>query len=84
MTATEFHKLQRANPFSPYTIHLADGRAIPVPHPDFVAISPTGRMVTAYTADGDFHIVDIFLVTDLTVGAGRRRPKKRLPRSKPD
>ena len=78
MTATEFHKLQRANPFAPYRIRLADGKTIRVPHPDFVAISPTGRMATAYSPDGEMHILDIFLVTDLAVEppAPTRRKRK--------
>jgi hypothetical protein len=29
--------------FQPFTIRLADGRALPVPHPDFVAIAPRRR-----------------------------------------
>ena len=78
MTATEFHKLQRANPFAPYRIRLADGKTIHVPHPDFVAISPTGRMATAYSAEGEMHIIDIFLVTDLAIEplAAARRIRK--------
>ena len=27
-------------PFEPFTIRLADGRGLDVPHPDFVAIAP--------------------------------------------
>ncbi len=27
-------------PFRAFAIRLADGRALPVPHPDFVAVSP--------------------------------------------
>ena len=78
MIATELHKLQQANPFTPYRIRLADGKTIRVQHPDFVAISPTGRMATAYSADGEMHIIDIFLVTDLAVeplAAARRKRK---------
>lgn len=29
-------------PFIPFTIHLADGRALPVPHPDFFFMTPRG------------------------------------------
>ena len=28
----------RNQPFQPFTIRMADGRAIPIPHPDFVAV----------------------------------------------
>lgn len=77
MTATEFHKLQRANPFLPYRIRLADGETIRVPHPDFVAISPSGRMAMAYSPDGEMHIIDIFLVTSLAVEPPARPRRKR-------
>ncbi len=30
-------------PFQPFTIHVADGRALHVPHPDFIAIMGNGR-----------------------------------------
>jgi len=29
----------RAEPFQSFTLRLADGRAFPVPHPDFIAVS---------------------------------------------
>ncbi len=30
----------RRSPFEPFVIRLADGKSLPVPHPDFVAVSP--------------------------------------------
>jgi hypothetical protein len=67
MTATEIQKLQRATPFHPYRIHIAGGRTVRVPHPDFLAISPTGRTATAYWENGEIEIMDIFLISDLAV-----------------
>jgi hypothetical protein len=33
-------ELLHAQPFSPFTIRLVDGRGFGVPHPNFVAVSP--------------------------------------------
>ena len=71
MNVDEVRKFQRAEPFCPYTIHVADGRAIRVDHPEFVAIAPTGRTAVAFTPDGSFEIIDLRLVTTLQVTDGQ-------------
>lgn len=40
MTVDELRKMLRAQPFRPFEIHLADGRSLPVNHPEVVAIVP--------------------------------------------
>ena len=73
------HALQemlRARPFRPFNIHLADGRSLPVDHPEFVGQTPTGRTIGVGLANGAIEIVDLLLVTRLEPrmnGAGRRR-----------
>jgi hypothetical protein len=42
-------ELLPAQPFSPFTIRLVDGRGLVVPHPDFVAVSP--RQVVHIASD---------------------------------
>ena len=78
MTIDQFRQLRDAEPFQPFTIHLADGRNVPVHHPEFVAASPSGRTVIVYQPDDSFNIIDLLLVTDLEVNGNgkRRRPKK--------
>jgi hypothetical protein len=75
MTADQIRKLHDAIPFRPFVMHLADGRSIPVQHPDFVAFAPSGRNLIVYQKGDDFNIVDLLLVTDLEVkrGNGSRR-----------
>jgi hypothetical protein len=42
--------------FKPFTLHLSDGRKIPVPHPDFVIV---GRGVVVVLDEHDVdHVVD--------------------------
>jgi hypothetical protein len=67
MTAEQFRQMREANPFRPFTIHLADGRMLKVPHRDFVSQSPAGRTVIVYGAGESFSIVDLYLVTELEV-----------------
>ena len=67
MTNEDLRHLNDAQPFHPFVMHLADGRAVPVQHHDFVMISPSGRMAIVYQPDDSFNIIDLRLVTDLEV-----------------
>ncbi|MCH8047751.1 MAG: hypothetical protein IID44_29000 [Planctomycetes bacterium] len=67
MTVEQFRELWRTKPFQPFTIHLADGRNLRVEHPEFLAMSPSGRTFILYQPDDSFNIVDLLLVTDLEV-----------------
>ena len=49
--------------FKPFTIHLSDGRKIPIPHPDFIAVG-RGLLVVLDENDVDqvvdgLHIVSV-------------------------
>jgi hypothetical protein len=61
--------MREANPFRPFTIHLADGRTLDVPHRDFVSLSPSGRIIIVYQPNDAFNVVDLYLVTDLEIKA---------------
>lgn len=50
-------------PFEPFTLRLADGRALPVPHPDFVAVGQ-GRVVII-GADDSWSVVEPLMVVSL-------------------
>ena len=68
MTADQFRQTRDANPFRPFTIHLADGRTFLVPHRDFVSQSPLGgRTIIVYDSEDRFSILDLYLVTELEV-----------------
>jgi hypothetical protein len=69
MTVEQLRAVREANPFRPFTIHLADGRQLAVPHRDFVSQSPSGRTIIVYRGDESFNVVDLYLVTDLEVQA---------------
>lgn len=70
MTIEQFRNLYSAEPFQPFTIHLADGRSVAVKHRDFIMPAPSGRTLIVYQPDDSFNIIDLLLVTDLEVGSG--------------
>jgi hypothetical protein len=72
VTVEQLIQMQRAQPFRPYRIHMADGRHPDVEHPDFVARSPSGRTIVVYQQDESFEIVDLLLVSSLQVLNGGR------------
>jgi len=79
MTLEHIRDLVKAQPFDPFTVHLADGRALFVRHPDFIMFAPSGRTAIVYQPDDSFNIVDLRLVTDLHVGSGSPGPGTASP-----
>jgi hypothetical protein len=77
MTIEKVRDFYNAQPFRPFVIHLADGRAVAVQHPAFIAAAPSGRTLTVYQPDDTLNIVDLLLVTDLGIKAGRNGSRKR-------
>jgi hypothetical protein len=78
MTIEQLRTFYNAQPFQPFVMHLADGRAIPVMHREFIASAPSGRTITVYQPDDTANIIGLLLVTDLEVkprtnGAGKRK-----------
>ncbi|MBI1373434.1 MAG: hypothetical protein GC159_11960 [Phycisphaera sp.] len=69
MTVDQFKMVLQAEPFHPFTIHMADGRVFLVKHRDFIARSPSGRTFIVYGDDDTFSILDLLLVTELEVHA---------------
>ena len=79
MTAQEFRSVFNAVPFRPFTVHLADGRAVAVPHQEYALLSPTGRTLIVYQDDDSFQILDLMLATGVEVNGKRH---KRVPKKK--
>lgn len=69
MNVEQLRTLREANPFRPFTIHMADGRALRIPHRDYLSMSPGGRTILVYSEGEEFSFLDLLLVTELSVEA---------------
>jgi hypothetical protein len=67
MTVERIRQACSEQPFRPFTLHLADGLEVEVPHRDFMAVGPGGRTILVYRPDESYHVVDLLLVTDLHI-----------------
>lgn len=74
MTIEQMRATREAHPFRPFTIHLADGQSFRVPHRDYLSMSPGGRTVIVYHTNEAFSILDLLLVTELTMDAPPTQP----------
>ena len=70
-------------PFEPFSIRLADGRSVPVPHPDFLAVGKR-RAVLIQDDDSCLWLEPLLVVSiDWPATAGKKggngTPKRRRP-----
>jgi hypothetical protein len=77
MTTEQLKNAHEAKPFRPFTIHLADGTLLEVPHPELLWRTPSGRTIFVSTAGEDVAIVDLLLVTKLTLHNGSTSGKRK-------
>lgn len=69
MTIEHLRNIHQTRPFRPFTIHMADGRALDVPHSEFLSHSPTGRTIIIYHPDESFSVIDLLLINEIMVAA---------------
>ena len=67
MTIEKIRELCNAEPFRPFVIHFPDGRRLPVDHPDYIALAPSGRLISVFKKDDSEALVDLLLISDITV-----------------
>ena len=81
MTAAELRKLYKATPFRPFRVHMADARSFEVPHPEFMLLSKSGRVLIVEDVDDAFEILDVPLVTSVEMlpknGGRSHRPRRK-------
>jgi hypothetical protein len=71
MTTEQFKATLHLQPFRPFTIRMVDGRFFPVAHPDFVALSPSGRTAIVFQQDETYSVLELHFVSALQVANGR-------------
>jgi hypothetical protein len=80
MTIEQLRAMHRAQPFVPFDIHLADGRALAVEHPENLAYFGAGRCIGVARSEGLIETVELLLVTSLEPhgnGSARRGRSRR-------
>lgn len=59
----EIRACLRAVPFRPFIIRVTDGREFPVPHPDFLTVTPRGTILFEHGDDSAYisplHVVSV-------------------------
>jgi hypothetical protein len=65
MTTELLQRHIHRTPFVPFTLRLADGQELHVPHPDFVLHVPGTRTAAVGLGDGSIEYVDLLLVVGL-------------------
>jgi hypothetical protein len=73
MTIEQMRKAYEAQPFLPFTLHLADGREILVRSREFMTAAPIGRTIGVHQPEGRRNVIDLLLVTDLEFESNTRR-----------
>jgi hypothetical protein len=70
MKAEHLREIMHTAPFKQFTIHVADGQPVRVPHPDFIALSGNGRLAIVVSPANEsptFRMIDVPLITQLEV-----------------
>jgi hypothetical protein len=70
----------RREPFHPFAIRQADGRSLPVRHPEFVAVGP--RLVLVAHEDDSWSIIEPLLIVSLDslpAGSGGNGKRRKQP-----
>lgn len=75
MTVAKLKEVYELQPFRPFTLRLADGRAIPVLHREFMMAAPSGQVVVVMQPDDTMNIIDLNLVTDIELKIRRNGRK---------
>ena len=79
MTIEQLRTTQRAQPFVPFTLHLADGRKYAINHPDFISSHPQGRTIIVFKpgVNGDLEVIGLSLVAGIEVHRSKPRPRRK-------
>ncbi|MGO8900965.1 MAG: hypothetical protein ACLQU5_21810 [Isosphaeraceae bacterium] len=67
MSPNQLREAIRHQPFRPFEIVLEDGRRLCIDHPEFIAVSRTGRELTFYGEQDRQHWLDARLIRELVI-----------------
>jgi hypothetical protein len=76
MISREIMRRLSAKPFEPFRLMVADGQHYDVLHPESIAVTGNGRLVSVALRDS-FALVDLLLVTTLIAPIPRKVAKRK-------
>jgi hypothetical protein len=65
VTIDKIREAMHQQPFQSFVVRTVEGQTCQVRHPDFIATSTNGRIVTVFDEGGQ-HIIDVRLVSEIT------------------
>ena len=77
MTTDQLDAVHKAQPFQPFTLHVADGSKHDVTHPELMWRTPGGRTIIVSGGGEQMAIIDLLLVTKITKGHGANGRRRR-------
>jgi hypothetical protein len=73
MMLAQLRQLLTATPFVPFRVHVAEQKALDVPHPEWVWVLPGGTSIAVAEGDGSAHFTNLVPVTRWEVSPKRSR-----------
>lgn len=65
----ELRRLIAEKPFVPFTIHMAEGKALRIHTVDHIAIAPNGARVVVFNDEGTTDFLSVLLISRFTLDA---------------
>ena len=74
MAPDDIRQVITAMPFRPFTLHMANGRAIPVHSRDLILVSPRGLSVLVFQPDDRRDTLDMVQISTLSFDSPAASP----------
>jgi hypothetical protein len=58
-------EVMRRTPLRPFTVRMTSGTRVEVPHPDFAALTPSGRRLVVTHDDDSIEILDTLMIESI-------------------
>lgn len=72
MTTDSIRQALHAQPFSPFTLRLTDGRAFEVTHPEVLMAPPGARTIVLYLDNDRYNLIDLLHIASIDFDKRRR------------
>lgn len=77
MTADQLREVHQTRPFATFSLQLADGNEVEVPHPEFMMFMRDRRSIMVAMSGTTYKIIDLMHITSIQVGNGKAAKARR-------